>query len=190
MYNKILLTLPFLFAASSLNATIIDINFNDYGHSTAISDAQGVTFSLDGYPGDTGSATTSADTWSNISYLSNTSTGIYPTTERLIFDFDELVTDVSFGFQNWGTGKSFYTAYGLDNVELEIGSLTGANGNVFTLVSSGISQLVFDNGYEGYRDWQFGVASLSATTVDIPEPALIALLGVALLGFGASRKKS
>jgi len=190
MYNKVLVALPFLFAASSLNATVIDIDFNDYDHSTGISDAQGVTFSLDGYPGDTGLATTSGITWSSTSYLSNTSTGVYPTTERLIFDFDELVTDVSFVFQNWGTGKSFYTAYGLDDVELEIGSLAGANGDIFTLASSGISQLVFDNGYEGYRNWQFGVASLSATTVDIPEPALIALLGFGLLGFGASRKKS
>lgn len=176
--------------AAVAHASTVAIDFRSYGVGTAVTSAQGISFSLGGAGATSGAPV--IDGWGN-NGLSNSNSGDYPTADDLVITFNGNASDVSFGFDNYGGGNgSGWTAYGAGGSVLGTGDLSDVNNSMVSLGSlSGVQQLVLDNGnYSQYgSSWLFDVSSVSATVSAVPEPASIALMMAGLAAVGVARRR-
>lgn len=179
-------------AAVAAHASTVAIDFGSYGVGTAVTSAQGVSFSLGGDGAATGAPV--IDGWGN-NGLSNSNSGDYPTADDLVITFSGNASNVSFGFDNYGNGNgSAWTAYGVGGAVLGTGDLSNVNGSEVSLGSlNGVQQLVLDNGNMAQQyggSWLFDVSSLSATVSAVPEPSSIGLMlaGLATVAFVRRRR--
>ena len=183
---------------SAADAATYTLDFTLLPQGTAVTTQYpGVSVSLIGGYGATGPAVTgSFGTY----LLGNSPTGNYPTANILDFAFSSDVKDISFYFNNFGTGYycpgsrgcSTATTYdALGNLEgftdVSGGAFSyGANGSV---AGSTVRDLQFNN---GSNDWEFGVGSITYTTVDagVPEPSswLLMLSGLGFIGYVMRRR--
>jgi hypothetical protein len=175
----------------------ISLDFTGYADGTAITSAQGVTFSLIGGQDSSGPPTTYDGGLTNSTHGGG---AIYPTANILDFNFSSTVSDVSFvfnnvGFSPGGRGASYYQAFDANGLLLQQGSLNGANDQTFALSATGIKDLQFNNGTGGTSSWWFKVDSLSANVdpVAAPEPSTLISGGIACLaglGYGWRRRRA
>ena len=109
--------------------------------------------------------------------LSNSPTGIYPTTNSLNFNFTSPASIQSFVFNNYGNnGVSTYSAFSSNGTLLGTGNL-GSLSNVYspTLISlnlSNVALLQFSNGQGLGQNWEFVVDSLSFNGGPISGPVI------------------
>lgn len=180
-----------LFASTAVAAPV-SINFDDYAAGTAFTNQiAGVSFSLTGGPHSDGAPVTGGFGGPG---LGNSTTTDYPTAAILNLKFDGVASNVSFTFNNygwntWGAGATFFSAFSSSGTLLETG-LVGPGG-AFSLASSGIADLQFNNNTGGASNWLFTLDSLNAevTANDVPEPVSLALFGLGALGVAASRRR-
>lgn len=181
-----------MFVASTAAAAPVSINFGNYASGTAITNQiAGVSFSLMGGPHSVGAPVVGGFGGPG---LGNSATTDYPTAEILNVKFDGVAQNVSFTFNNYGWstfggGATFFSAFNTAGVLLETGLVGG--GGAFSLASSGIADLQFNNNTGGAHNWLFTLDTLSAevTANDVPEPASLALFGLGALGFAVSRRR-
>mgnify|MGYP003408176808 CR=1 FL=1 len=180
-----------MLVASTAAAAPVSINFGNYASGTAITDQiPGVSFSLMGGPHSAGAPVTGGFGGPG---LGNSTTTDYPTAEILNVKFDGVAKDVSFTFDNWGTrfsgaGATFFSAFNSSGALLETGLIGG--GGSFSLSSSGIADLQFNNNTGGYSSWLFVLNTLDADVTNaVPEPASLMLFSLGALGFAASRRR-
>ena len=184
--HSILVASAIVFSSSAF-ATIIDVNFRSYAAGTKISNQiDGVTFAVLGGPGPSGAAAI------GLGGLTNSTLGKTPTGSILDLKFTGLANQVSFFFNNFGnsntgSGATFYTAYDALGSVLETGKVGG--GGSFSLVSTGIANLRFNNNTNGASNWIFTLNSLKANVSPVPEPETYALMGLGLVGLFAARRK-
>lgn len=178
--------------AVQAQAADVDLDFTTSPALTPFSSLNGVEFSLSGGPGSNGTPV--------IGYygggLTNSDNGWYPTANILKLTFlDGLASNIAFSFDNEGTGfsgrgASIVTAFDAMGNALETAFL-GGNGDLawYSLASSGIKYLEFNNGTGGTDSWGFGLNTLSASVTpvtSVPGPeAGAGLAGLALAGIGA-----
>lgn len=195
MIKKLFVPFMVAMAFSSLAhaATTVDIDFTGYGVGTAFTtQIPGVTFSVNGGPGPDGAPV--IDGWGS-NGLSNSVTGEYPTGAILDAKFSGLASNVKFDFNNYGSsssdrGATFFSAFGTMGQLLETGMV--GEGGSFSLISSGIADLKFNNNSSGDGSWLFDVTRLQATVSAVPEPESYAMMlgGLGLLGFMSRRRKT
>lgn len=174
-------TLALIAGAPGLSRADVEIDFSGFADGTHVVSANGIVFSLHGGQNDAGLATI-AD-----GGLTNSTSGAYPTANILEFTFAGPVSNVSFVFDNFGSGvpggfgESYYQAFGPGGVLLATGSLNGASGQTFNVAASGITDLQFNNNSGGTSSWLFGVVSIrfQPDVVATPEPSTLASAGVA-----------
>jgi len=171
-----------LVVASASNATVIDFTTMADGNVTTIGDT---TWSLAG-SGEAGSPY--VDSRGNDGIWNSTDGVSYPTNTILRVDFDSVVSGVNFTYNPYGlhgTGQGWY-AYDSSASLIASGSFLSGY-NIYDLSSySGITRIDWNN---GGNDWLSSVSRLEYTATSVPEPSAIALMGLGLFGFAATRRK-
>ena len=161
------------------NAGLID--FSDYSDGT-ITSIDDVTFSLEGGVDSSGSPYKIRDG------LSNSSTGFYPTSQFLTFTFDNLVSDISFIFDNEGDNNlSFFYAYSLDDVLLDSFDISDFVDS-YSSTATGVSYIKFSNGSPS-SSWIFQVDEISYNASEVPEPTTLAIFALGIMGLASRRFK-
>lgn len=174
-----------LLASTALYAQATVINFTTMAAGTQVTNQfSNVTFSLAGGLDSAGAPTIGNGGLTNTRY-----NGAYPTAQFLIADFDQLVTGLSFTFNNEGNnGGNAYYIYGASHNLLASGLMSGSGDITYNLAAlTGIKEVKWDNGKPGGNWWQ-KLDAISYTAV-VPEPASFALFGLGLAGVAASRRR-
>jgi len=166
------------------NAGLINIDFSTLTQNTQHASFDGVQFSL------IGGVDSSGNPYVTDGAIHNSNNSWYPTSQILQFSFANLLENIAFNVDNYGSGNgSFWTAFSADNVALETGSFS-SGGGLFALTATNVSYLQFNNNYANYS-WNFGVLSFSASEVsrDVPEPSTLAIFALGIFGLASRRFK-
>jgi hypothetical protein len=191
MKNKLtlLLATALLSTATMSYAAQVNIDFRGYTPGTALSVVDGVTFTVTGGPGPSG--TPVIDNWGS-NGLSNSTTGEYPTGAILDIAFGGNARDVRFNVDNYGGSGSYYSAFDIFGNLLETGIFGSNGGGDFSLASTNIANLQLNNNTLGFSNWLFTLTTLdadvTARSTDVPEPATFALFGLGLAGISVLRR--
>lgn len=197
-------------AATSASATVInfDVDQADYvapeagSHSYVVVTDQfsslGVLFSDLDYPtlGVVVGSSLYGGSTPNLMY-SNNGSGSYDTLTRIAMDFVDpfdsgnngYVTSISGFWTDAGMGATL-TAFDADGNQIGQAATTTSFG-AETLALSGIGQISrvewITSNATGLDDLEFG--AVTAYSEPVPEPAMLALFGLGLVGFGVARKR-
>jgi len=183
-----------LFSISAVHASYID--FSSVTPGTQITNqyaAQGVTITTKDANGSISNAAIAAAPYSG--GLANSTSGTYPTTEWLDFNFTDPVTLNSFTFNNYGDNAdagagdspSYYNAYDAAHTLIDSGFINTVQGSSVVLNRANVSMLQINNGTTAVgNNWEFIVGSISYTA--IPEPTTLVLAGLSGLGLLAFRR--
>jgi hypothetical protein len=181
-------------AIAPAHAATVDFSSFAAGSTPVVA---GLTFSLTGGPSANGSPVVGYGYFDTVLSLNNSlvaglGTSGYPTGSMLTIDFASAVSDVSFTFNNYGSGVgTFYTAYDAANAVVSTASIDAVNGfGLVNVAGAGIAKLVINNNTGGTSDWIYGVGQLSYGAV--PEPATWAMMigGFALVGASMRRRRT
>jgi len=196
MKIKLLAALAGTFASISFctmaNATSYTIDFSTIAPGPITSSGI-ASFSLAGGPA-SGTPVVGYGFYDTVTSLNNSpnfgfNTNGYPTANIIDITFSSLVSNVSFTFNNYGSGNgTFYEALDAVNNVISSVNIDSVNSFANVLVSgSGIKTIEFNNGVGG-NNWIYGVGSLSFSTA-APEISTWAmmLVGFAGLGFASYR---
>ncbi|MXP44598.1 PEPxxWA-CTERM sorting domain-containing protein [Allopontixanthobacter sediminis] len=185
---KELLSLAFAgsiaFATPAMAAETI-IDFSTFADGTPITSVAGVTFSMGGGPNASSTPSAVCVFTACPVALSNSDTNDYPTNSVLSAVFGNVVSNVRFTFNNYGTNNgSFYSAFDESGALISSAVIDSSNNytDFISVGGAGIKSLTWNNNSGGSSNWQFGVGALGFETMSaVPEPSTWALL---LLGFG------
>lgn len=172
-------------ASPAYAATTID--FSTFAPGTTISNQiPGVSLTLSG-AGQSGSPTVNVpfdDATALINSNNENASNFYPSGTTITFSFAQLVSGLSFTFNNYGTNAtSNYAAFGTSGTLISSGFLGDVeNFDLVSVAGSGISRLLVSN--DGSSNWTYGIGELTYTADAagaVPEPAT---WGMMILGFG------
>lgn len=175
-------------AASPADAATT-IDFSTFAPGTTISNQiPGVTLALSG-GGQSGSPTVNIP-FDDRAALINSNNGnapdFYPSGTTITFNFAQLVSGLSFTFNNYGDLQdvdSNYSAFDAAGALISSGSLRLIQDySLVNVAGSGISRLLVSN--DGTDQWTYGIGELTFTAdaaSAVPEPAT---WGMMILGFG------
>jgi hypothetical protein len=192
MKNKLALLFAALLSTATMSyAAPVQIDFRGYTPGTALSEVDGITFTVKGGPGPSG--TPVIDDWGS-NGLSNSTSGDYPTGAILDIAFGGDARDVKFSVDNYGGSGSYYSAFDMSGNLLETGVFGINGGGDFSLTSANITNLQLNNASGGDYNWLFSLMALDAdvtarSSSEVPEPATVALFGLGLAGISVLRRK-
>lgn len=183
----------FFLSARAARAEAVDFGSLPMGPWNS-SETPGVTITLEGGPGPTGTPFISG----GFSGICNPHCDAYPTANILDFTFSSPVTGLSFIFNNEGDNQGYngdatgttFTAYD-GSVVVFTGNLSDIEGALVDLPATDtITQLVINNNCGSSNcnsgNWWYDVSGLTFTPVSspTPEPSSLLLLGTGLLALG------
>jgi PEP-CTERM motif len=176
-------------ASPAFAATTID--FSTFAPGTTISNQiPGVSLALSG-AGQSGSPTVNVpfdDATALINANNDNGSNFYPSGTTITFSFAQLVSGLSFTFNNYGDNsdsefQSNYSAFDAGGALVSAGLLGSVqNFDLVSVAGSGISRLLVSN--DGTDQWTYGIGELTFTADAagaVPEPAT---WGMMILGFG------
>ncbi|MBV8123768.1 MAG: PEP-CTERM sorting domain-containing protein, partial [Paucibacter sp.] len=101
--------------------------------------------------------------------------------------FNAQVTNVSFQFDNYGSGSGSYVQAFNGATLVETDSVDSLQGAWFSLTTtSAITELQFNNNTGGDSSWLFDVNSITA---NVPEPSSLLLALISVAGLTVSRRR-
>jgi hypothetical protein len=173
-------------SVTSASASAFTIDFSSLSPGP-ISSYDGLTFSVSGGPGDSGAPVIGYGYYGDVLSLNNSvnwgsGTSGYPTGSTLDIVFPNLVSDLSFTFNNYGSSiGTFYKARDSADVVISTAVIDSVNNFATVIVSgTGIKTLEINNNTGGGFSWIFGVGSISG--VAAPEPSTWAMMGLGFVG--------
>lgn len=187
--------LALLANGASAQTVTIDVDFSNYASGTKFTnEIAGATFSLMGGPQSNGAPV--VGNFGGVLALENSVNGSYPSAAILDVQFTGTANNVFFKFDNFGSassgrGATFFSTFDSFGTLLETGNV--GNGGSFSLKSTGIADLQFNNNTGGSASWVYGLQTLHAdVTAAVPEPETYALMlaGLGVLGAVARRRKA
>jgi hypothetical protein len=203
----VIAAVPALLHASST------VDFSNYAEGMQVSSVGSLSFEAIDVYGTTlgatpGSVLTPAtnSAWNGTSCngdcaLTNSPTGVYPTTEQLAILFNGGASDVSFTFNNWGgsdgpgnAGDTQLSVYGSSGLlytdDLGQNSDYDYGFGTVNVTGSGITEIVLDNDAGADNGWEFGVQSITYSGAsETPEPGTFTLLGTGMVGIATMLRR-
>lgn len=132
----------------------------------------------------TGSGTGHAD-----NSLWNCNVGCGPRADILRMTFSAPVSDVSWYTDSEGGSPITFNAYDAFGTLLQTVSVVSAY-PTFAFTSLAVSGIARIDAVQPSDGWGWSMDNLSFTASQVPEPATLALVGIALAGWTASRRKT
>ena len=107
----------------------------------------------------------------------------------LRIDFDMLVENLQWYTDTAGSLQPIFNAYDIDGLLLETVVATATSETVYALSSFGSTGIAAVELLQPSETWGFYIDTISFDVAAVPEPSILALLAIGLVGAGFTRRR-